>query len=392
MSDTLQPTRAWDQQTNLIFVSQRTSWFEEKSQNQNMVWKASYCLSWLQEHYAMDEEFGITTETIHTKFRNDGGVVNNNTFGKYVRALFKNVQILRKSGKYHYNLKEREVEETYGTMVDLELIQQWVPSPFFLCEKSDKEAHFVCFCELINGNHVTKKIIFKYNGEWELHVSSTNINLESLSIENNFCCTRTSVQNVCSIVLILNTCKGKENQTLCPDDTKNKNYIVEFLGESKTKIYRSNICTRVMTPTSISQTCRPCQNSIRFAHNENEVPDSSNSGNLDDSRCDFSQENDMEHSESVNAGNTSGDDTKAAIEKVLPEASSEMLDLLVNQKKNLKRKPNGRRWDGNTKSFCLSLWRRSHKNYQQLRDSKMLILPSGSTMQGYKKRTADTHD
>ena len=36
---------------------------------------------------------------------------------------------------------------------------------------------------------------------------------------------------------------------------------------------------------------------------------------------------------------------KEVLAKVLQEAPSEMLDLLVNQKQNLQRNPNGRRWD-----------------------------------------------
>lgn len=72
------------------------------------------------------------------------------------------------------------------------------------------------------------------------------------------------------------------------------------------------------------------------------------------------------------------------LERIIPEASGEMLNLLVNQKQNLERNPNGRRWDKNTIGLCLSLWCRSRKNYEQLRNSKVLILPSGSTLQLYK--------
>lgn len=95
-----------------------------------------YCR--LQEHFVEEKSCGITLQTIHTKFRDDGGVLDIKSFGKYVRALFKDVKVLRKSGKYFYNLKEKEVEETHGISVDLDLIQQWVSSPFFLCEKSDQ--------------------------------------------------------------------------------------------------------------------------------------------------------------------------------------------------------------------------------------------------------------
>ncbi|XP_052809219.1 uncharacterized protein LOC128237669 [Mya arenaria] len=58
--------------------------------------------------------------------------------------------------------------------------------------------------------------------------------------------------------------------------------------------------------------------------------------------------------------------------------------MLLNQKQNLNRNPKGRRWDKNTISLCLSLWCRSQKNYEQLRNSKILTLPSGRWLSYYK--------
>ena len=78
------------------------------------------------------------------------------------------------------------------------------------------------------------------------------------------------------------------------------------------------------------------------------------------------------------------EEMKEVLAKVLQEAPSEMLDLLVNQKQNLQQNPNGRRWDKKTTSLCLALLCPSSKNYQQLRDNKVLILPHGNALQLYK--------
>ena len=69
--------------------------------------------------------------------------------------------------------------------------------------------------------------------------------------------------------------------------------------------------------------------------------------------------------------------------EVRPEAPSEMLDMLVIQKQGLQRNPLA---DGGEKqiSLCLSLWCRNSRNYQQLRGSKVLILPHSSTLKLYK--------
>ena len=56
------------------------------------------------------------------------------------------------------------------------------------------------------------------------------------------------------------------------------------------------------------------------------------------------------------------------------------------QKMALERHPNGRRWDRDIVSLCLSLWSRSPRGYADLRNSKFLILPSRKLLQRYKNR------
>ena len=346
----------------------------------------------MQERFEEDTLSENSSKSIYVNFKNEGGEVDSKTFGRYIHSVFQNVKITRKSDEYFYNLKEKAVERLSDVTYDISLIHQWIVSPFFICQSNEEEVHLAIFCELVNGNQLVKKIIFKRNGEWELYTANNQINLEDLSIENHFSCTRTSVQNVCSIVMKLNSCKGKEKENVTPDTTKNKNFVIEYLGEEKTLIYRSYLCKRILSPISKSSTCRNCQNSIRTLKNAVPVNEESKT-TLENVTVSFnrSTSNNMERTheekdtdDKIILENGNNDDMKAILEKVLPEASDEMLDLLVNQKQNLERNPKGRRWDKKTISLCLSLWCRSRKNYQQLRDSKVLILPSGNTLQVYK--------
>ena len=97
-----------------------------------------YCS--LQEHFVEEKTSWILLQTINTKFRDDGGVLDIKTFGKYIRALFKNVLILKKAGKYLtvYNLKENVIVETSDKSVGLNSIQKWTPSTFYYVKKEMK--------------------------------------------------------------------------------------------------------------------------------------------------------------------------------------------------------------------------------------------------------------
>ena len=214
------------------------------------------------------------------------------------------------------------------------------------------------------------------------------INLDELFIDSNFKCTKSSVQNVCNIVSKLRPCIGKAKENYQPDETKNKNYVVEFLGKNNTKIYRSKNCKKVVGFVALTSTCRNCQNGIRLTNglpqNVLKVHTPKNNQTKEEEEVEEEEEEEEEEENKFVLTKSNHEDMRIILEKVMPEASGEMLDLLVNQKQNLERNPKGRRWDKKTISLCLSLWCRSRKNYQQLRDSKVLILPSQSTLQLYK--------
>lgn len=98
---------------------------------------------------------------------------------------------------------------------------------------------------------------------------------------------------------------------------KNKSIITEFLGEEKKNIFRSLHCKRILPFTATATTCRPCQHYVKF--NEKEQ----SSKILNDPVIDSNNENSVILTQNNDA------DMREILERVLPEASGEMLDLLV---------------------------------------------------------------
>lgn len=156
-----------------------------------------------------------------------------------------------------------------------------------------------------------------------------------------------------------------------------KNHVVEYLGTEKSQIYRSFKCSRTLPFLYIGDSCRFCSKFKKCPSQNMSVPHtkkqfqsiSSNSNSVykETTSNTIQQSND---SNNVVLKQSNNDDMKKILEEVLPQASGEMLDLLVDQKKNLAKNPNGRRWDKKTISLCLSLWCRSKKNMLYFRTAK----------------------
>ena len=76
--------------------------------------------------------------------------------------------------------------------------------------------------------------------------------------------------------------------------------------------------------------------------------------------------------------------TAGDITKLIPNATKDMVTLLLSQANNAGSDPRGRRWPKDIISICLQLYNRSPLGYNSLRDSGILILPSSSLLILYK--------
>ena len=158
---------------------------------------------------------------------------------------------------------------------------------------------------------------------------------------------------------------------------KNKNYVVEYIGEYNMEIYRSNTCKRIMSPMATSFTCRHCQTRHKFVTFDSEFSSKRLKPNISESSIVPS----MTKTEGKNINEDNGDiilahsndeHMRAVLEKVLPEASVEMLDLLVNQKQNMERDPKGRRWDKKNNVFVCRCGAEAEKTINSYATAKYL--------------------
>ena len=79
------------------------------------------------------------------------------------------------------------------------------------------------------------------------------------------------------------------------------------------------------------------------------------------------------------------EDLCSILDTIFPGVSPEMKDFLKCQRQVLQASTSTqRKWDKSVIKTCLSLWSRSPKCYQDLKENNIFVLPSGSLLQRYK--------
>jgi hypothetical protein len=180
------------------------------------------------------------------------------------------------------------------------------------------------------------------------------------------------MNKVLSIVDKLQICTGIPISDLSyldwdmDNNTCFQEYVSNIADEnSGSKVVRYKKCNQILGWFSCVSYCRACQ--IKIRRNRK-------------------QENTKEE-ENVIPNEEDQEDMSKILNRVFPNATADMKCLLESQRKILNCKDmKGMKWDKRILSMCLSLWVRSQKNYQDIRDSNMLILPSGRQLRKYKNK------
>ena len=223
----------------------------------------------LQEHFEEDLDQGhqCCLTYIYARYKEDGGQCDYRVVGKIIRRIFKNamakkIQIKRRNVTL-FGIKERDFNSDIKSEYPCTFssIPEWIPSTFMICAKTSEEIHVAVLGDVINGYQTVNKIIFKSSGVWHFIVGGKDVNLPDILINPNFQFTPTSVQNICSLVTKIRLCRGRDG--ICNMD--HYNYTIEFLGETKTKIYRSNNCKKVVKFISLSSTCKRCKVELKMS-------------------------------------------------------------------------------------------------------------------------------
>lgn len=228
-------------------------------------------------------------------------------------------------------------------------------------------------CELdtkykINGHIVKKVLTFSDTLKWSLAVGDTDIDIVSLKIDNSFIIEENSIKTICKIVEKVDVCHGIEisSSVIC-----SRFHTVETLynceSNQQTRRIRSLMCNKALRFNARTEICKTCQK-MTFTTKTEQKENLKSSFNRD-----------MKTLDNIPA-------SKETFKKLLPFASDDMLELLVDQAKNGGRDPRGRRWSQTIIQTCLQLYSRSPAGYKHLKQSNLLLLPSPKILILYKNR------
>jgi len=206
-----------------------------------------------------------------------------------------------------------------------------------------------------NGNTVFKNVTFEEN-VWTLEISGHDVTsqLKALHVSNEYICTQGNIRVVLDIVKRLKLCTGVKGTT------SKHSQISEVLTyqNDNYKCVKSQGCKRIVSFLGEKQCCNTCrQLQYTGKNSKKDCVEIKFPSNIE----------------------------RADIEALVPNGSSEMVDLLLSQIKNTaNRDKRQNKWQKSVIQTCLTLWSRSPKSYETLRSSGMLVLPSEYLLVLYK--------
>ena len=246
---------------------------------------------------------------------------------------------------------------------DLSMIPTVLHKDFKLTSMTDDAVSCEYNTEFVsNGNRIIKTLIFNKNFTYQVFLGEQEIPLKALKIQNEFDMNLEGVLEVCAIVRKIKLCSGSPVTT---DTVCSRLNIIENLKDTSNdtvkRQIRSVMCSRVVSFISRTNSCTTCQ---KMTLNKKKTTTSE-------------KENSTPNIKSL---------TKEDFKKLIPNASEEMLELLVSQGNNAAKSPNQRRFSREMITTCLQIYTRSPHVYKMMRDSNLLILPSPQLLVSYKSQ------
>ena len=258
---------------------------------------------------------------------------------------------------------------------------------------------------LCNGNAILKMVSVSGNS-WSLQVRGKTIGLEQHGISSDFEPTIDALHSLVDTVRKMPICIGLQRQSLADiDPTYGYTEYVSTVGDenSTTCRVRSPVCQQFRSWIRRGDTsCRRCQHDLRKPEilkqpaldmEVNDSDDDTDEATSDSSDTDEESPTDYDDDDEdtdddtthVQLDNEDDDSLTELLERLLPGASPESKRLLLDQRSALMAAdPRGRRWSRQVIALCLNMYVRSPKSYDDLKDSKVLILPCGRQLRRYK--------
>lgn len=222
----------------------------------------------------------------------------------------------------------------------------------------------------VDGCTLLKTVTIKDNGTWSLSVRGKQVDLLKAGLEGKIALERNAILGLLEVVKKLALCEGVEGLKCTIQQHK-------LVHDNNTKtVTWSKTCTGVLKNGQKSHSCRTCQKFQKYK-------------NKTENRSDESEE----HSSDSEPDNSSDSepDTNISLEAMLQQAPANMKELIKSQIAAIEcQSPFARRWSQEMISWCMSIWTRSPKGYEQLKDNGHLILPSSRLLSQYKNRVRQT--
>ena len=272
-------------------------------------------------------------------------------FSKLIHRLFSNVtrtrftkpdKTTRQCAYVGVSYLQSEISNEIFNLVDM---NNYWDSETLLLKKNEFSVTIGILSNVVsNGYDIFKKATFNVDSKsWNLEVRGTLINLNTLGLSCEFNKTLKAFKDILYIVKQIKLCKGLE---LCDKKTAPTDIVVESLtfndSESKVKSFRCNTCIGVIGWTQTGDACIKCRKRLNTFKNTN----------------------------SIDVDIVTDTDLSKVLDSLFPGASPEMKNFLESQHNALHASgPRRRRWDKTIIKTCLSLWSRSPRSYQDLKDS-----------------------
>lgn len=257
-----------------------------------------------------------------------------------------------------------------------------VPEGSFLLSRDPNVIKLGILSSIIsNGNRLIIELeispdMFKFK------IRGKNIKHELLGLDNKFIPNDNKLKQLINLATKITICRGVvKHMDLTPKNCFRE--MISLIGDENSGVEHfrwAKTCNEVVRWTATGTVCTRCQVQAKKIcttshpttvtadkHKEHPVQDLPQTTNAVCLDADTSE------------------DMEDILKSVFPNAPLNMKTLLESQIAALSiNDRRGIRWDKQVISTCLNLWVRSPKSYDDLKDSNMLILPSGRQLRRYK--------
>lgn len=302
--------------------------------------------------------------------------------GGTINKLFQNITTKRarnkldwtKSTTNYYGISFK-LQKNQKVNMDLSFteIHKFVGENFFLINSNANELSLGYFNGyIVNGNRMITELIFSSSGIFSVKISGKLINLENLHISNTFALNEKSVRSAAEAVKSIQLCNAVNEKEVSNMGFKEKSRVehrsVTHDENSGYVVCKMLTCLEVIPYMSNFPECSECRklkSTVTVKSTENVCNDNS-----------------------IQLIDSDSSDMQNVLEKVLGDFTVKQKLFFQSQTENLNCTPLGRRWNPEVIRLCLSIYSRSPRTYEDLRNSGYVCLPSSKLIRMYKNQVS----